>query len=72
MAGTFKIMLTKCKCGNDVFLVHEYLVHKASVDEETGTLEVYKQVDNGTEETVYCSECEREYSINDFKFFSYC
>lgn len=59
--------IRKCSnCGGEDFLIQETIVHKAATSEEDGDLTVYKVFSCGIE-IIFCKECEREYSEDDFK-----
>lgn len=58
--------IKKCTCGCENFTIVETLVHKASINQETGALEAYKNQSNEIE-VINCYRCGEEYSVNDFK-----
>ena len=58
--------IKKCKCGNDSFFVNEWILHKASIDPETGKLQAYSVADSGTDDTITCKKCGKDYDRTDF------
>ncbi|MBI3581976.1 MAG: hypothetical protein HY098_07900 [Nitrospinae bacterium] len=53
-------------CGCEDFLIQETIVHKAATSEEDGELTAYK-VFSHVIEIIFCEQCEKEYSEEDFE-----
>ncbi len=57
--------IKKCKkCGNEGFMIQETIISKAFLDKKE-ELTVYKNFTNSIDR-IFCSNCEEEYSENDF------
>ncbi|MCX5699466.1 MAG: hypothetical protein NTX01_07190 [Candidatus Omnitrophica bacterium] len=59
--------INKCtECGGEDFFIEEMIIHKASLYAEDKELTVYKEQTSGIER-IYCTNCDTEYSEDDFK-----